>query len=135
MAVQRFPTQLLINGATVTGEGRAESVLNPSTGEVLCEVREASADQLRLAVDAASNAFPAWAALTPRDRSGYLLQIADSIEANGDEFASLESLNCGKPLSAARNDEIPAIADVFRFFAGALRRPALRVSTAARRSP
>ena len=85
MATPRFPTQLLINGATVTGEGRAESVLNPSTGEVLCEVREASADQLRLAVDAASNAFPAWAALTPRERSSYLLQIADAIEANGDD--------------------------------------------------
>ena len=121
MAVQRFPTQLLINGSTVTGEGRAESVLNPSTGEVLCEVREASADQLRLAVDAASQAFPAWAALTPRERSAYLLQIADAIESHGDEFAALESLNCGKPLAAARNDEIPAIADVFRFFAGALR--------------
>ena len=64
MAAQRFPTQLMINGVAVTGEGRAESVLNPSTGEVLCEVREASADQLRQAVDAASAAFPAWAALT-----------------------------------------------------------------------
>ncbi len=121
MAAQRFPTQLLINGKNVTGEDRAESVLNPSTGEVLCEVREASAEQLRLAVDAASAAFPAWAALTPKDRSTYLLHIADAIESHGDEFAALESLNCGKPLSAARNDEIPAIADVFRFFAGAIR--------------
>ena len=121
MAIPRFPTQLLINGATVAGEGRAEQVLNPSTGELLCEVREASAEQLRLAVDAASNAFPAWAALTPKDRSGYLLKIADAIEANGDELAMLESLNCGKPLAAARNDEIPAIADVYRFFAGAIR--------------
>lgn len=121
MAAPRFPTQLLINGQAVTGEGRAESILNPSTGEVLCEVREASPDQLRLAVDAASAAFPAWAALTPKDRSAYLLKIADAIEAHGDEFAMLESLNCGKPLSAARNDEIPAIADVYRFFAGAIR--------------
>ena len=121
MAATRFPTQLLINGTSVTGEGRAESVLNPSTGEVLCEVREASADQLRQAVDAAHAAFPAWAALTPKDRSAYLLKIADAIEAHGDEFALLESLNCGKPLSAARNDEIPAIADVYRFFAGAIR--------------
>lgn len=121
MAATRFPTRLLINGTSVTGEGRAESVLNPSTGEVLCEVREASADQLRQAVDAAHAAFPAWAALTPKDRSAYLLKIADAVEAHGDEFAMLESLNCGKPLSAARNDEIPAIADVYRFFAGAIR--------------
>jgi aminobutyraldehyde dehydrogenase len=121
MATTRFPTQLLINGKAVTGEGRTESVLNPCTGEVLCEVREASSEQLRQAVDAAHTAFPAWAALTVKDRSGYLLKIADAIEAHGDEFAMLESLNCGKPLSAARNDEIPAIADVYRFFAGAIR--------------
>ena len=121
MAAIRFPTQLLINGHSVAGEGRAEPILNPCTGELLCEVREASADQLRLAVDAASAAFPAWAALTPRDRSAFLLKIADAIEAHGDEFAMLESLNCGKPLAAARNDEIPAIADVYRFFAGAIR--------------
>ncbi|NWF45510.1 gamma-aminobutyraldehyde dehydrogenase [Hydrogenophaga sp. D2P1] len=121
MAATRFTTQLLINGHSVAGEGRVEPILNPSTGELLCEVREASADQLRLAVDAASAAFPAWAALTPRDRSAYLFKIADAIEAHGDELAMLESLNCGKPLSAARNDEIPAIADVYRFFGGAIR--------------
>jgi aminobutyraldehyde dehydrogenase len=121
MAAARFSTQLLINGQSVAGEGRVEPILNPATGELLCEVREASADQLRLAVDAASAAFPAWAALTPRDRSSYLLKIADAIEAHGDELAMLESLNCGKPLAAARNDEIPAIADVYRFFGGAIR--------------
>ena len=121
MAAQHFPTKLLINGKTVTGEGRSESVLNPSTGDVLCEVPEASAAQLSAAVETAHAAFPAWASLTPKDRSGYLLKIADAIEAHGDEFAMLESLNCGKPLTAARNDEIPAIADVYRFFAGAIR--------------
>lgn len=121
MAAQHFPIKLLINGKTVTGEGRSESVLNPSTGEVLCEVPEASAAQLSAAVETAHAAFPAWASLTPKDRSGYLLKIADAIEAHGDEFAMLESLNCGKPLTAARNDEIPAIADVYRFFAGAIR--------------
>jgi len=121
MTAQRFPTQLFINGRLVQGEGRAESVLNPATGELLCEVHEASADQLREAVDAASAAFPAWAALTPRERSAYLFRIADAIETHGDELAMLESLNCGKPLSAARNDEIPAIADVYRFFGGAIR--------------
>jgi aminobutyraldehyde dehydrogenase len=121
MAAIRFTTQLLINGATVTGEGRSESVLNPATGEVLCDVREASPEQLRQAVDAAHAAYPAWAALTPKDRSAYLLKIADAVETHGDEFAMLESLNCGKPLNAARNDEIPAIADVYRFFAGAIR--------------
>ena len=50
-----------------------------------------------------------------------LLKLADRVEADAQEFASLESRNCGKPLAAVLNDEIPAIADVFRFFAGAAR--------------
>jgi aminobutyraldehyde dehydrogenase len=50
-----------------------------------------------------------------------LLRLADRIEADGAAFAKLESRNCGKPLPAALNDEIPAVADVFRFFAGACR--------------
>jgi aminobutyraldehyde dehydrogenase len=49
------------------------------------------------------------------------LRLADRIEADGQQFAKLESDNTGKPLAAALNDEIPAIADVFRFFAGAAR--------------
>jgi aminobutyraldehyde dehydrogenase len=71
-------------------------------------------------VAAAQAAFPAWAATT-RERAERLLQLADAIEARGPEFARLESLNCGKPYHLALNDEIPAVVDVFRFFAGAVR--------------
>jgi aminobutyraldehyde dehydrogenase len=72
-------------------------------------------------VGAASKAFAGWAGTVPKDRATLLLKLADRIEAEGAEFAALESQNCGKPLAAALNDEIPAIADVFRFFAGACR--------------
>jgi aminobutyraldehyde dehydrogenase len=50
-----------------------------------------------------------------------LLKLADAIETRATEFARIESLNCGKPYLFALNDEIPAVADVFRFFAGAVR--------------
>jgi aminobutyraldehyde dehydrogenase len=50
-----------------------------------------------------------------------LLKIADRIEAEADGFAALEALNCGKPLHAMRNDEIPGIVDCYRYFAGAVR--------------
>ncbi len=82
---------------------------------------EASEEQITAAVRAAAKAFPGWAATVPKDRSTLLLKLADRIEAEAMEFARLESQNCGKPLNAALNDEIPAIADVFRFFAGAAR--------------
>ena len=47
--------------------------------------------------------------------------VADRIEAEAAEFAALEALNCGKPINAVLNDEIPAIVDCWRFFAGAVR--------------
>ena len=83
--------------------------------------REASEEQIEAAVDAASAAFAGWSATVPKDRAALLLKLADHIETDGDEYAKLESLNCGKPYAAVLNDEIPAIADVFRFFAGAAR--------------
>ncbi|MFW3898994.1 gamma-aminobutyraldehyde dehydrogenase [Pseudomonas putida] len=114
-------TQLLINGQLLDGEGPSHDVLNPSLGTTLVSIKEASAAQVDAAVRAADHAFDAWSQTAPKDRSGLLLKLADAIEAHAEELARLESDNCGKPYSAALNDEIPAIADVFRFFAGASR--------------
>ena len=114
-------TKLLVNGKLVKGKGDELGVLDPATGKVIAQVAEASEEQISAAVKAAAKAFPGWAATVPKDRSTLLLKLADRIEAEAMEFARLESQNCGKPLNAALNDEIPAIADVFRFFAGAAR--------------
>lgn len=116
-----FPTDLLIDHQLVKGEGAEEPVLNPATGEVLCLVAEASQEQVNRAVSAASRAFTTWSQTTPGERAGMLLKLADVIEANAEQFARLESLNCGKPYARALGDEIPAIADCFRYFAGATR--------------
>ena len=114
-------TKLLIDGKRVAGEGPAEAILDPATGETIAKVPEASPGQVAAAVAAAEKAFPGWARTVPRDRAALLLKLADAIERDGPSLASLESRNCGKPLAAALADEIPAIADVFRFFAGAAR--------------
>ena len=114
-------TKLLINGQLVAGEGAAQAVLNPSLGTTLVEIREATPEQVDAAVRAADAAFDSWSQTTPKDRATLLLQLADKIDAHAEELARLESNNCGKPYSAALNDELPAIADVFRFFAGASR--------------
>ena len=116
-----FYTELLIDNRLVKGEGTGEQILNPATGEVLCVVPEASPEQLNAAVDAASAAFGSWSQTTPAERSALLLKLADAVERNAEQFARLESLNCGKPYSRALGDEIPAIADCFRYFAGAVR--------------
>src|ERR1019366_5976580 len=114
-------TKLLINGALVTGERALERVLDPATGHCIAEVPEASQAQVNAAVAAAETAAAGCAQTVPKDRATLLLRLADRIEADGAAFAKLESDNTGKPLAAALNDEIPAIADVFRFFAGAAR--------------
>ncbi len=116
-----FNTDLFIDGAFVTGEGEAERILNPSTGELLTLVPEASAEQVHKAVSAAHRAFDSWSETTPADRSKMLLKLADAIEQRGAEFARLESLNCGNPYARALGDEIPAIVDCYRYFAGAAR--------------
>ncbi|HEY9101634.1 gamma-aminobutyraldehyde dehydrogenase [Chitinimonas sp.] len=114
-------TKLLINGQFLPGEGEREAVLNPATGELIAEVAEATLEQVQAAVASAEAAFAGWAATTPKDKATLLLRLADAIEARATEFARIESLNCGKPYLFALNDEIPAVADVFRFFAGAVR--------------
>jgi aminobutyraldehyde dehydrogenase len=116
-----LPTEMLIDGQFVRGEGDAEKILNPATGQVLCEVPEASFEQINRVVAAANIAFESWSETTPMERSRLLLKLADAIEARAEEFARLESLNCGKPFARALNDEIPAIADCYRYFAGAAR--------------
>jgi aminobutyraldehyde dehydrogenase len=114
-------TRLLINGALTAGEGAAESILDPATGSPITQVAEASREQVDAAVAAAKTAFTSWSQTVPKDRATLLLKLADRIESEASTLAQLESRNTGKPLAAALNDEIPAIADVFRFFAGAAR--------------
>lgn len=114
-------SQLLINGQLVTGQGEKLPVYNPATGEVIVQVAEASAQQVEEAVLAADAAFEQWGQTTPKERAEHLLALADVIDQHAETFAKLESLNCGKPYHCALNDELPAVADVFRFFAGASR--------------
>ena len=117
----KIDTNLLISNSFEAGQDAAEQVFNPRTGERILDVPEASTAQVDRAVAAARKAFDSWSRTTPGERAAALLRIADRVEAEADGFAALEALNCGKPINAARGDEIPAIVDCYRFFAGAVR--------------
>src|SRR6201999_244292 len=80
-----------------------------------------TAEDVDRAVKAARSAFDGWANTTPGERSLALLKLADALEEHGDELAELEARNAGKPLQAVKDDEIPALVDNLRFFAGAAR--------------
>jgi aminobutyraldehyde dehydrogenase len=115
-----YQTQFLINGDIVAGDGEAVPVINPATGQTICNVTEASLQQVDAAVHAAHEAFPAFAARTPGDRSALMHELANRLDAEKAEFAKLESLDSGKPLGAAL-EEMDACVDIFRFMAGAVR--------------
>lgn len=114
-------TNMLIGGAFESGTEQEEHVLNPRTGETIVNMPEADPGQIDRAVAAARAAFRSWSQTTPGERSAKLLEIADAVEAELEDLAALEALNCGKPINEVRNEEIPAVADCFRFFAGAVR--------------
>jgi aminobutyraldehyde dehydrogenase len=114
-------TRMLIGGQLEIGLGELFTIFNPASGAELARIPEASGAQVAKAVAAADKALPGWARTAPKDRAAILLKIADRVEEHAAALARLESDNCGKPYLAALNDEMPAIADVFRFFAGAAR--------------
>jgi aminobutyraldehyde dehydrogenase len=116
-------TKMLIGGRLVSGEGAPQAVLNAATGSQLAAVAEASVEQVNAAVLAAEQAFSGWARTAPKERAALLLRIAEHIDSEAAAYASLESRNTGKPLAAMLGDELPSIADVFRFFAGVCRSP------------
>ena len=129
-------TALLIDGESVAGQGIVEPIINPTTGEVLTSIAEASAEQTEAAILAAHRAFDGWARTTPQQRSNLLLEIASAIEKNADYLARLEALNCGKPLHLARKDDLSATVDVFRFFAvPCVARPASSVANTCPATP
>src|SRR5580700_1622510 len=116
-------THMLIGGRLMAGTGEALPVLNAAKGTQMAAVPEASVAQVNDAVKAAEAAFGGWAGTAPKERAAALLRIAEHLEQQADSYSSLESENTGKPLAAVTADELPAIADVFRFFAGACRSP------------
>ncbi|HSL12016.1 MAG TPA: gamma-aminobutyraldehyde dehydrogenase [Actinomycetota bacterium] len=115
--------QMFIGGEWVnSASGETRSIASPATGEVLAEVQEGSADDVDRAVAAAREAFEGtWFDSTPGMRQAALLKMADIVEEHGEEFGRLESENVGKPFAVTMSDEIPVIADQFRFFAGGAR--------------
>jgi len=114
-------TKMLIGADFVAGSDAPEAIINPKSEEIITNIPDASAAQVDAAVAAAAKAFTSWSRTTPAERSALLLKLADSIERDAEGFATLEALNTGKPRIRVLQDEMPAVVDCFRFFAGAVR--------------
>jgi betaine-aldehyde dehydrogenase len=111
-----------IDGESVApAEGRTSDVINPADGKTFAQAPDSTTEDVDRAVKAARTAFDGWSNATPAERSLAILKLADALEEHGDELAELEARNAGKPLQAVKDDEIPAMVDNLRFFAGAAR--------------
>jgi betaine-aldehyde dehydrogenase len=115
--------KMFIGGEWVdASDGNTRKIESPATGDVIAEVPEATAEDVDKAVRAAKTAFDeTWSDATPGERSRALLKMADLVEEHGDEIGRLESENVGKVLALTMSEEVPVIADQFRFFAAGAR--------------
>ncbi len=115
------PKKLLIDGKWVgASSGKTFDTLDPSTGEVLAKVAEGDAADIDLAVKAARRAFESgpWAKMTASERGRIIWKLGDLIEQHTQEFAELETLDNGKPITISRVADVPLAADLFRYMAG-----------------
>ncbi len=122
--VQAFidqPRKMFINGKWVeAASGKTFPTYNPATGEVMAQVAEGDREDIDRAVKAARKAFEsdAWSEMSASERGRKIWKLADLIEEHLEEFAQLESLDNGKPLSVARVADVPLAIDLFRYMAG-----------------
>jgi len=84
--------------------GATRTVVNPATREPIGMVPDMNAADVRSAIAAAAQAFPAWAALTARERAALLRRWYELLLANQDDLATLMTAEQGKPLAEAKGE-------------------------------
>jgi aminomuconate-semialdehyde/2-hydroxymuconate-6-semialdehyde dehydrogenase len=109
-----------INGVHAKpASGHFISNINPAIGAEYSELPDSDAEDVALAIDTASKAFHAWAALPPQKRCDLLMKIADLIDRDFEKLALAESIDQGKPLKLAKAVDIPRASANLRFYATA----------------
>ncbi|MBL8124223.1 MAG: aldehyde dehydrogenase [Pyrinomonadaceae bacterium] len=108
-------------GGVLSAPGSREYLdnFNPATGEVYSQIPDSDEGDVQRAVEAAKNAFPVWSNTSPEDRFTILMRLVELIERDLEELALAESIDNGKPVSLARNADIPRAIANFRFYATA----------------
>src|ERR1700681_1847000 len=115
------PRKMLIDGKWVNAaSGKTFPTYNPATGEVLAQVAEGDPQGIDAAVKAGRKAFDSgpWSRLTASERGKLVWKLADLLEEHLEEFATLETLDNGKPLTVARAADVPLAVEMFRYMAG-----------------
>jgi hypothetical protein len=111
--------RMLIGGKWLEAvSGKTFETRNPATGEILAHVAEGDAEDIDRAVAAAREAFNGpWSKFKPAQRQAILLKLADLVERDIEEFAALDTLDMGAPITRTRANKARAIG-MLRFYAG-----------------
>jgi acyl-CoA reductase-like NAD-dependent aldehyde dehydrogenase len=113
--------QLFINGKWKdASDGVIFDDYSPSSGEKLASIAQATNQDVDEAVNAAWKAFEGWKLKSPAERAKILTKIGDIIYANKEELATIETLDNGKPIRETMAIDVPAAAEHFYYFAGAI---------------
>jgi phenylacetaldehyde dehydrogenase len=115
------PLNMLIDGKWVPAlSGETFPVEDPATEEIIAHVPAGDKADIDRAVAAARKAFETgpWPRISPSERSRLVWRLGELIEAHADEFAELEALDNGKPVTNARRDDVAGSADMFRYMSG-----------------
>ena len=110
------PTDLLLGGSWVTGDNGSFPVHNPSCGQILAHVADASVEQGIEALDAACDARTSWAATSARERADILNRAYTLMTQRTEVIARLMTLEMGKPLDQSRG-EVAYAANYLRWYA------------------
>jgi phenylacetaldehyde dehydrogenase len=119
--VTREHRMLIGNDWVPAASGQTFETLDPATGDVLAAVPRGSSEDIDRAVRTARAAFDpdsAWRRMSPADRGRVIHRIGDLIMEHGDELATLETLDNGKPLAVAKAADVPLAADLFHYMSG-----------------
>ena len=113
--------KMLIGGKWVPAKsGKTFDVEDPATEEVIAKVPAGDKADIDAAVAAARKAFETgpWSRISPAERSRLVWKLGDLLEQHADEFAQLEALDNGKPVTNARRDDVGGSIGMFRYMAG-----------------
>jgi aldehyde dehydrogenase (NAD+) len=111
---------LLIGGRRVpAASGQYFETLDPATEQPIARVAAGDAADIDAAVRAARAALQGpWGRMRASERGELLLRFADRIRAHSEQLIELESLDAGKPVSAIRRQDLPAVLDTLTYYAG-----------------
>ena len=121
MALTVKPGKLLINNEWVAAQsGKRFDVVNPATEQKITDVAEGDKADVDSAVRVARKAFEEgpWRKMAARDRGRIIYKVAQLLDQHREEFAELETLNNGKPISETRGADLPLAIDTFEYYAG-----------------